>query len=236
MEGKEGYDSSVTMYSPDGRMYQVEYAREAIKRGITTCGLVYKDGVLLLVEKKIRSKLLDPKSIEKIFKIDRYIGCSMSGLVADARVLVDDVRSICQDEKYFYGEYIRMSELVKKVSNMIWHQTYDGGTRPLGISLLIGGIDESGPHIYSTDPSGAFQELKAGALGEHASDVEQYMTDNYKPGLTFIQALDMLLKAMEQNREDKPTYLELCRVKMPDGVTIFGNEELQQIIKTRKEP
>jgi len=119
MEGKEGYDSSNTMYSPDGRMYQVEYAREAIKRGTITCGMVYKDGVLLLVEKKIRSGLVEPDSIEKIFKIDTNIGCSMSGLVADARVLIDDVRAMSQDERYFYGEVISILELVKDLSSIV---------------------------------------------------------------------------------------------------------------------
>lgn len=236
MEGKEGYDSSNTMYSPDGRMYQVEYARKAIDRGTLTCGLVYKDGVLLLVEKKIRSILLEPESIEKIFKIDTNIGCSMSGLVADARVLIDEVRSICQDERYFYGEFISLPELVKELSNIIWHYTFDGGTRPLGISLLIGGFDNTGAHLYSTDPSGAYQEVYAGAIGENSDNVEELLKEKYKPGLKFMGALDLLISAVNLEDAEKSKHLELARINKKNGFQKFSQEDLEDILRSRKEP
>jgi proteasome alpha subunit len=231
MEGKEGYDSSNTMYSPDGRMYQVEYARQAINRGTITCGIVYKDGVLLLVEKKIRSKLLEPDSIEKIFKIDKNIGCSMSGLVADARVLIDDVRAMSQDERYFYGEMISILELVKDLSSIVWHHSADGGSRPLGIGLLIGGFDRTGAHLFSTDPSGAYQEIYAGAIGSNSQAVEEYLENKYKENMNFKNGLNLLVSAINNVEEDKTRHLELGRITKDNGFERFSNEDLEKLLK-----
>jgi proteasome alpha subunit len=212
MEGKEGYDSSNTMYSPDGRMYQVEYAREAIKRGTITCGIVYAEGILLLVEKKVTSTLVEPESIEKIFKIDEHIGCSMSGLVADARVLVDQVRDICQDEKYYYQTPITVGELVKEVSNIIWYYTFDGGTRPLGIGLLIGGLDQTGAHLYSSDPSGAYEKKSAGAIGEKSDEVEKILTEKYQENMSFKDAFGLLISSVKATNENKEPFLEMAMI------------------------
>jgi len=231
MEGKEGYDSSNTLYSPDGRMYQVEYARQAINRGTATCGIVYKDGILLLVEKKIRSHLIEPDSIEKIFKIDSHIGCSMSGLVADARVLIDEVRSLCQDERYVYGEMISILELVKDLSSILWEHSSDGGSRPMGIGLLIGGVDRSGHHLFSTDPSGAYQEIYAGAIGSHADAAEEYLSEHNNRNRTFKAALNTLVSAINNAEEDKSRHLELARITKKSGFERFSDEELQKILK-----
>ena len=108
------YDRAITVFSPDGRLFQVEYAREAVKRGTTTVGLKFKDGVVLLIDKRIRSKLIEPDSIEKIYLIDEHIGCATSGLVADARVLVDQARVVAQIDKVTYGEKINVEHSIWK--------------------------------------------------------------------------------------------------------------------------
>src|SRR5258706_14206293 len=87
--GQMAYDRAITVFSPDGRLFQVEYAREAVKRGTTTIGLKFKDGVLLIIDKRVSSRLIEPFSIEKIFVVDHHVGCATSGLVADPRVLVE---------------------------------------------------------------------------------------------------------------------------------------------------
>jgi proteasome alpha subunit len=127
-----GYDRAITVFSPDGRLYQVEYAREAVKRGTTAVGIKAKDGVVLIVDKRVSSKLLEPSSIEKIFKIDEHIGVASSGLVGDARALVDRARIECQINRVSYNEAIDVETLAKKLCDHMQTYTMFGGARPYG--------------------------------------------------------------------------------------------------------
>ena len=157
-----GYDHGVSTFSPDGRLYQVEYARESVKRGTTTVGLKYKDGVILIVDKRIANKLVITDSIEKMYQIDDHIGMTTSGLVADARQLVDKARIQCQINRMTYGSPISMITLVKKMCDYKQSFTQYGGARPFGTALLlIAGVDQEGSHLFETDPSGAYQSYHA---------------------------------------------------------------------------
>jgi len=156
------YDQAITVFSPDGRLFQVEYAREAVKRGTTTVGLKYKTGVVLIADKRIRSHLIKHESIEKIFQIDGHVGCSISGLVADARILVDKARIYSQIEKITYEGEILVKTLVKNICDFKHIHTQYGGVRPFGTALIIGGVDESGVQLFATDPSGAFVGFQGG--------------------------------------------------------------------------
>ena len=138
--GQMAYDRGITVFSPDGRLFQVEYAREAVKKGTTTIGLKFKDGAILVVDKRVSSKLVEPASIEKIYDIDEYIGCATSGLVADARVLVDEARKDAQTHRINLGENIAVEMLVKKVCDYKQQFTQYGGARPFGTSLLVAGV------------------------------------------------------------------------------------------------
>ena len=171
--GHMAYDRAITVFSPDGRLFQVEYAREAVKRGTTTVGVKFKDGVVLIVDKyrSGRSKLIEPTSIEKIFKIDSHIGCATSGLVADARALVDRARIECQVNAFNYSEDMAVETLVKKICDFKQSYTQYGGVRPFGTAMLMAGIDASGPHLYETDPSGAMMAYKAGGIGAGRNEV-----------------------------------------------------------------
>ncbi|MGA7470272.1 MAG: archaeal proteasome endopeptidase complex subunit alpha, partial [Halobacteriota archaeon] len=165
MAPQMGYDRAITVFSPDGRLFQVEYAREAVKRGTTSVGIKAKDGVALLVDKRISSRLLEPQSTEKIFQIDDHIGAVTSGLVADARALVDRARVDAQINRVVYNEPIRIEALAKKIADHKQTFTQYGGVRPYGTALLIGGIDDSGPRLFETDPSGALLMVKATGIG-----------------------------------------------------------------------
>jgi len=145
-----GYDRAITVFSPDGRLLQVEYAREAVKRGTTSLGIKYKDGVLLAVDKRIASKLIETKSIEKIFQIDESIGIATSGLVADARVLVDRARIEAQASRITYGEAIGVELLAKKICDFKQLYTQHGGVRPFGIALLIAGVNDAQDSLKQT--------------------------------------------------------------------------------------
>ena len=197
-----GYDHGVSTFSPDGRLYQVEYARESVKRGTTTVGLVYKDGVVLIVDKRVQSKLVITDSIEKMYQIDNHIGITTSGLVADARQLVDRARVQCQVNRMTYGDQIPVSTLVKKMCDYKQSFTQYGGARPFGTALLIAGIDEDGIHLFETDPSGAYQSYNAGAIGRGRSTAIDYFEEKWKAGMTQNAAIKLGLEALRDSLEE----------------------------------
>ena len=197
------YDRAITVFSPDGRLFQVEYAREAVKRGTTTAGLKFKDGVVLIVDKRITSRLIEPESIEKIFQIDDHIGCATSGLVADARVLIDRARLDAQINEITYDEKIQIRTLVKRICDFKQTYTQYGGVRPFGSALLIAGVDETGAHLFATDPSGALMEYKASSEGAGRSGAMTYFETNYKENLSMDEAIDLGIKAINKGNEGK---------------------------------
>ena len=197
-----GYDHGVSTFSPDGRLYQVEYARESVKRGTTTVGLVYKDGVVLIVDKRVQSKLVITDSIEKMYQIDYHIGITTSGLVADARQLVDRARVQCQVNRMPYGDQIPVSTLVKKMCDYKQSFTQYGGARPFGTALLIAGIDDEGIHLFETDPSGAYQSYNAGAIGRGRSTAIDYFEEKWKAGMTQNAAIKLGLEALRDSLEE----------------------------------
>jgi proteasome alpha subunit len=197
------YDRAITVFSPDGRLFQVEYAREAVKRGTTTVGLKYKTGAVLLVDKRVTSRLIEPNSIEKIFEIDDHIGCATSGLVADARALIDRARIDAQINEITYNEKIQVKTLVKRICDFKQTYTQYGGVRPFGTALLIAGVDDTGPRLFSTDPSGALMEYKASSEGAGRSGAMEYFEKNYRDDLTMEEAVDMGIKALSKGTEGK---------------------------------
>ena len=199
------YDRGITVFSPDGRLFQVEYAREAVKKGSTTIGLKFKGGVALIVDKRSMSKLLEPKSTEKIHDVDDYIGCATSGLVADARVLVDEARHQAQIHRVNYGENISVEMLVKKVCDYKQQFTQYGGARPFGTALLVAGTDDLGVHLFETDPSGALVAYKATGIGSGRPAVMELFEKEYKDDMSFNAAMKLGLKALEAAIEEKPT-------------------------------
>ncbi|MBU0762710.1 MAG: archaeal proteasome endopeptidase complex subunit alpha [Candidatus Altiarchaeota archaeon] len=201
-QGPAAYDRAITVFSPDGRLFQVEYAREAVKRGTTAVGLTFDGGVLLAVDKNVSSKLIVPKSIEKIFQIDDHIGVATSGLVADARRLIEDARLRSQRHRLVYNEPVNVSSLTRDICDLKQAYTQYGGARPFGTALLIAGVNK-GPHLFETDPSGAFTEFKAGAIGMGKRDVEKYLEDNYKPKMSKDEAIDMALISLNNVSEGK---------------------------------
>jgi proteasome alpha subunit len=198
------YDRGITVFSPDGRLFQVEYAREAVKKGSTTIGLKYKGGVALIVDKRSMSRLLEPKSTEKIHDIDDYIGCATSGLVADARVLVDEARHDAQVHRVNYGENISVEMLVKKVCDYKQQFTQYGGARPFGTALLVAGTDDLGVHLFETDPSGALVAYKATGIGSGRAAVMELFEKEYKDDMSYSAAMKLGLKALEAAIEEKP--------------------------------
>lgn len=167
------YDRSVTSFSPEGRLFQVEYAIEAIKLGSTAIGICTADGVLLGVEKRVGSVLMESSSIEKIVEIDTHIGTAMSGLTADARTMIDHARVEAQNHRFTFDEPIRVESCTQGVCDLALRFGEGGDdedeqevmSRPFGVALLIAGVDEDGPQLYHAEPSGTFFRYDAKAIG-----------------------------------------------------------------------
>ena len=151
-----GYDRAIVVFSPEGRMYQIEYARKAVEKATTAVGIVFLGGVVLAAGRSVQ-KLMVPESVEKISKVDEHIGIASCGILADCRVLIDYARVRCQVNRITYSEPIEITALVKDVCDRKQRFTQIGGLRPYGVSLLIAGEDGS-PHLYETDPSGTIRE------------------------------------------------------------------------------
>ena len=234
--GHMAYDRAITVFSPDGRLFQVEYAREAVKRGTTTVGVKFKDGVVLIVDKRLSSKLIEPGSIEKIFKIDSHIGCATSGLVADARALVDRARIECQVNTFNYGEDLALESLVKKICDFKQSYTQYGGVRPFGTAMLIAGIDAAGPHLYETDPSGAMMAYKAGGIGAGRNEVMEVFEKDFKENMTQTQAISLGLKALSAANENnlKSDIIEIAIINPEKEFHTLNSDEVGKAVKKIK--
>ncbi len=198
----QAYDRAITVFSPDGRLFQVEYAKEAVKRGATAAGLVCKDGVVLVASKNNMSRLLVPKSMKKIFEIDEHIATTASGLIADARKLIDAGRLEAQRHKLKYGESIQVETLAKNLCDTMQAYTQIGGVRPFGVSLLIAGIDTK-PRLFETEPSGALTEYLADAIGSSKKEVCDFFEKKYDEGMSVKQGIELALVALKKSGDIK---------------------------------
>ncbi|GBE56646.1 MAG TPA: archaeal proteasome endopeptidase complex subunit alpha [Euryarchaeota archaeon] len=196
-----GYDRAITVFSPDGRLFQVEYAREAVKRGTTSVGVKCKDGIVLAVDKRVTSKLVESDSVEKIYQIDEHICAATCGLVADARVLVDRARVESQMNKITYSEPIDIRILVKKICDFKQLYTQHGGVRPFGVALLLAGITDR-PRLFETDPSGALIEYKATAIGTGRNAVMELFEEKYREDISLKDGIDLALEALQKATEE----------------------------------
>jgi len=200
---QQAYDRGITIFSPDGRLYQVEYAREAVKRGTASIGIRTSDGVVLAVDKRIRSPLMERSSVEKIHKADDHIGIASAGHVADARQLIDFARRQAQVNQLRYGEPIGIETLTKEVTDYIQQYTQVGGARPFGVALIIGGIANGKPRLYETDPSGTPYEWKALAVGADRGDIREYLEANYSEEMVLDDGIDLALEALASVNDDE---------------------------------
>ncbi len=197
-----GYDMTPTMYSPDGRIYQVEYAIETVKRGTLAVGIKSKDGVIMAVE-EIPRKLQVSGITQKIFQVDDHIGIAAAGYIPDARVQVDDARTFSQSHKLIYDEEVEVETVAKHLADRCHQYTQYSGVRPFGVALIISGVDQRGNLIYVTDPSGTFVSYSAVAIGAGADDVNAFLEKNYKDDMSLDDASALAIAAIELKSETK---------------------------------
>ena len=194
-----GYDRTSTMFSPDGRILQVEYAKKTIRQGSTAIGIVCKDGVLLLTDKRIANKLIISDSVEKLFQVDEHIGAAVSGFVSDGRILIEKARVRAQQHRVTYDEPIDVLEMVKNICDMKQWFTQVGGARPFGVSILFAGVDEDNEiKLYATEPSGIFFQYKATAVGEGEVEVNDMLLKEYGDDMSLEDGFKLAIKAFKK--------------------------------------
>ncbi len=199
-----GYDRAITVFSPDGKLFQVQYAQEAVKRGYTALGVKSDAGVVLAAERRATSDLVEEGSVEKIFKIDGHIGAAASGLIADARVLIDRARVEAQVNRIRYDELISVESLAKNIGDTKQMYTQHGGVRPFGTRFLIGGVGEKGPHLFETDPSGVVAAYKAHAIGGGAEEALEVLENKYDEEMNLEEIGHLALEALGTVMEGEP--------------------------------
>ena len=226
-----GYDRAITVFSPDGRLYQVEYAIETVRRGTLSIGIKCPDGVVLAVEEKAR-KLQDSSVSQKIFQIDEHIAAAAAGYIPDARVQVDRARVVAQQNRLVYDEPIDVEALARSVADLAQQYTQYAGVRPFGISLIIAGIDRKGPSVYLTDPSGTYLGYSAVAIGAGSDQVMDFLEKNYRPDMSLEEVEEMAIRSIylisgekEENRHIKIAIVD----KKTKKVRLLSDEEVKNI-------
>ena len=221
------YDRGKTIFSPDGRLFQVEYAKEAVKKGATALGLVHEDGVVLAATRK--TSALGVRNPEKVFKIDDHLGIATSGLVADGRNLVEEARNESQKHLMTYDENIPIFSLAKFVADRCQQFTQYGGVRPYGVSTITGGIKDGELGVYQTDPSGTLNQWNAIAIGKGGEEAKEHLEENYQSDLSEEAAIELAVDSLKEGEEDiENENIELAVVDRENNFQRVTPEDLEE--------
>lgn len=232
-----GYDMTPTMYSPDGRIYQVEYAIETVKRGTLAIGIICSDGVIIAVEENPRA-LQVADVTQKIFQVDYHIGVAAAGYIPDARVQVDNARFFSQSSKLTYDEPVEVETVAKHLADQCHQFTQYSGVRPYGVALIIAGVDQKGGSIYVTDPSGTYVSYAAVAIGAGSEEVTDFMEKNYKPEMSLEDGAALATAAinLKSEKKDGVKHLKMSWVKKDKKILEKVSEsEIEKFVQIAKE-
>jgi len=224
-----GYDRTIAVFSPDGRLFQVEYAKEAVKRGTTCLGIVFKDGAVLATLKP-NSSLIVSTSMEKIFQVDEHIGAVAAGFLADARVLVNQSRVRAQVHKITYEEPADVWSIARVIGDRMQVSTLYAGLRPFGVSFLISGFDKAGPHVIEADPSGTLFEWQAYALGRGAVLANKILRQRWKPNMSEKDAVSLAVDILNKTeKEKKEAAIDIAIISSSQNFRKLSKEEINKL-------
>ncbi len=228
------YDRAITVFSPEGRLFQVEYALEAVNRGRTIIGIRCSEGVVLAAEEELESELQDPDFEWKLYQIDEHIGTAIVGLGSDARVLIDHARIYAQSNRLLYDEPIDVEVVAKRICDIKQLYTQHAGVRPFGVSLIIGGIDKTGPKVFITYPGGAYRSYKAVAMGRGREVAESILMKEYREDMTLDEAISLAVKCLLKSAEARGEGTRLKVAVIPVETKKFrllGREEVEKYME-----
>ncbi|BFZ19323.1 hypothetical protein BsWGS_22362 [Bradybaena similaris] len=227
------YDRAITVFSPDGHLFQVEYAQEAVKKGSTAVGVRGKNIVVLGVEKKAVAKLQEDRTVRKIALLDDHVALAFAGLTADARILINRARVECQSHRLTVEDPVTVEYITQFIAQLKQRYTQSNGRRPFGLSALIIGFDNDGtPRLYQTDPSGTYHEWKTNTIGRSAKTVREFLEKHYTEE---VQANDdecikLTLKALLEVVQSGGKNMEVAVMRRGKPLQMMESDEIEKYI------
>ena len=237
LPAQQGYDRAITVFSPDGRLYQVEYAIETVRRGTIAVGVKCKEGIVIAVEEKPR-KLQISETAQKIFQIDDHVGVAAAGYIPDARSQVDNARFFSQSNKMIYDELVEVETIAKHLADQCQQFTQYAGVRPFGVALILGGVVNGKPQLFLTDPSGTYISYDAIAIGSGSDQVTDFLEKTYSSDLSLDDASALAAGGIYLGSEDKEgtSHIRMAQIKSDTGLfSLVSEEQVANYAKTAKE-
>jgi proteasome alpha subunit len=227
------YDRAITVFSPDGRLFQVEYAMELVNRGATILAISCSGGVVLGAEETV-DPLEESEYSWKIFKIDEHVGAGIVGLSSDARVLIDQARVYAQSNKLTYDEPVDVEVVTKRICDIKQVYTQHGGVRPFGVSMIFAGVDKSGSRVFGTHPSGTYRGYRARAEGAGRETVFNILKEEYRPEMGLKDTTKLAAKCLAKALEARQLPLRIKVAVVPSDtkkMEILTDEKVESIMK-----
>ncbi len=193
-----GYDRAATMFSPDGHLLQVEYAEKTVRLGSSSIGLVCKEGILIIADRRIRDKLIAPESANKIFEIDEHIITTAAGILSDARILVEHAQVLAQQNRVTYDSPVEPVSIIRMIADKKQLFTQYGGARPFGVAILLGGVNKGKAHLYTSDVTGNYFSYKANAIGENDEKIKEMLRVDYKEDMLIEEGIKFVLRIFKE--------------------------------------
>ena len=229
-----GYDRTATMFSPEGHLLQVEYAEKTVKLGSNSVGLVCKDGVLFVADKRIRDNLIAPESAVKVFEVDEHVMATAAGIASDARVLIDKARLISQQHRVSYSSPIDPVSVIQMIADTKQAYTQYGGSRPFGVAIMIAGVSKNRPHLYTSDITGNFFAYRANCIGESDERIKEELRRGFKDDMTMDDALKLVMKIFKEilDKNFEISRFDVGMISLKDAKLVrLRGEELKKYVK-----
>jgi proteasome alpha subunit len=237
LPAQQGYDRAITVFSPDGRLYQVEYAIETVRRGTIAVGVKCKDGIVIAVEERPR-KLQISHTAQKIFQIDDHVGVAAAGYIPDARSQVDNARFFSQSNKMIYDEPVEIETIAKHLADQSQQYTQYAGVRPYGVALILGGVVNKKPQLFLTDPSGTYISYDAIAIGSGSDQVTDFLEKTYKNDLSIDDASILAAAGiyLASDEKEQTSHIRMAHITTESGLyELVSEEKISGYAKNAKE-
>ncbi|MCW3992071.1 MAG: archaeal proteasome endopeptidase complex subunit alpha [Candidatus Bathyarchaeota archaeon] len=228
------YDRAITIFSPEGRLYQVEYALELVKRGAPIIGVSSPEGAVIAANETPESRLENPEYFRKIFQLDEHVGAAIAGLSSDARVLISQARLFCQSNRLLYDEPVDMEVLTRRIGDLAQVYTQHAGVRPFGVSMIIAGVDGNEGRVLTTDPSGSYRGYMATAVGRKSDEANRLLEERYKDGISLDEAAGLAVEAVREASEGDVTSSVVKVAVIPADTRIFRRLTDEEVVKHLK--
>lgn len=229
-----GYDRAATMFSPDGHLLQVEYAEKTVRLGSSSIGLICKDGIVIVADRRVRDKLIAPESANKIFEIDVHIVATAAGILSDARILIENAQVLAQQNRVTYGSPIEPVSVIRMIADRKQMFTQYGGARPYGVAILLGGVNKEKAYLYTSDVTGNFFAYKANAIGENDEKIKEMLRKDYDENSTIEEGIKFALKIfkdiLEKNFDLQRFDVGYVKIRDEKLVRLHG-DDLKKFVK-----